>query len=142
MDLRTLALSIHLYSVMIWFGGSLMASWIAVFFTQSDFAESRAEFYNLIRRAMRSVVTPFLILAWLTGLYILLTAWASTYAKMPWMHTKLTLACLLTGLTGYISATIKKASQGQDKQTAIRISTTVLSLLAALIIALVRFKPF
>lgn len=106
---RALLISVHLFGVLLWIGGVTVAS-MAIAHTSDA---SRQPVAVSLRQAAALLITPGLILAWAGGLALLLPNFANMYAKAGWMHSKLLIAVLATGVTGLVTARLKKLAKGE-----------------------------
>lgn len=92
-------------------------------------------------RIRRIILTPMLLLAWITGLAV-----ATSYglAHAGWIHTKIGLVVLLSGYHGWMVATARRMARGERplSERTLRIVNEVPGLAAILIVALAVLKPF
>jgi uncharacterized membrane protein len=88
------------------------------------------------------VVTPAMLVAWLGGLGILLPAFTTVYAKAGWMHGKLTLVLIASGLSGVIAGRLRRASQGEKLEAGpMRALGLVVLTIAIVIVGRAVFRP-
>jgi len=78
---------LHLLGVVLWIGATAAALLVVPMVPDAA-------------RVVLAVGTPGLLLAWNGGLAQLLPNFTTLYAKAGWMHTKLTVALVASGLTG------------------------------------------
>lgn len=93
-------------------------------------------------RLRTTIMNPSLILVWLLGLTML---WMNpALLKMPWMHAKLLLVLILSGLHGYFIGLGKKIDKGESTMTVgrLRLLNEVPFILLIGIIILVIVRPF
>ena len=93
-------------------------------------------------RLRTTIMNPSLILVWLLGLTML---WMNpALLKMPWMHTKLLLVLILSGLHGYFIGLGKKIDKGESTMRVgrLRLLNEVPFILLIGIIILVIVRPF
>ncbi|MEZ4287934.1 MAG: CopD family protein [Polyangiales bacterium] len=77
---------------------------------------------------MRYVTTPSMIVAFAGGLGMLLPNFTALYAKAGWMHAKLLFVVLFAGVTGALSASLRKPEQSRraaEKKMALLIAVFV-----------------
>lgn len=110
MSTRSLALAAHLLGVILWVGGIAVAASMAAFAAKRG--ESREAMFDAARRSITTWVTPGMLLAWAGGLTMLVPDFTTVYARAGWMHGKLTLLIVLSGITGVLAARIRKAAAG------------------------------
>jgi putative membrane protein len=92
-------------------------------------------------RVRRIILTPSLILAWLLGLAI---ATSYGFSQAGWIHAKITLALLLSGYHGWMTATAKKMANGERPlaERTLRLLNEVPALFTILMVTLAILKPF
>jgi len=93
-------------------------------------------------RLRKIILNPSLILVWILGLTML---WLNpSLLSMPWMHVKLLLVLILSGLHGYFIGIGKKIDRGGDGITAkrLRMLNEVPFLLLIGIVIMVIIRPF
>ena len=93
-------------------------------------------------RLRKIILNPSLILVWIFGLTML---WLNpSLLSMPWMHVKLLLVLILSGLHGYFIGIGKKIDRGGDGITAkrLRMLNEVPFLLLIGIVIMVIVRPF
>src|SRR5262249_24914271 len=114
----------HLAGVVLWIGPTVAVA-LMVALSSDKTISSPA------RKAVLWLGTPGLVLAWIGGLGMLLPAWSEVYARAGWMHIKLTLAVLVTGVTGAITGQLRRTACGQaepDSGKMGRLATAALTL--------------
>jgi putative membrane protein len=92
-------------------------------------------------RLQRYIMLPALLVTWATGLAL---AIQGEWFKAGWLHSKLFLVLLLTGLHGYLAVERKRLASGTNKRDAryFRILNEVPTLLLIGIVILAVVKPF
>jgi putative membrane protein len=137
----TLSLSLrvlHVLGLIAWIGGTATALLVVVFVVE----EAREMAALAARRAVLYVASPGLVLAWLAGLGMLLPTFSEEYARAGWMHGKLTIALVLTGLTGMLTGRLRRTARGATMKPAVFTGSVIVLLVLALIaLALVQFQP-
>ncbi|HBL93500.1 MAG: CopD family protein [Hyphomonas sp.] len=93
-------------------------------------------------RLRKIILNPSLVLVWIFGLTML---WLNpSLLSMPWMHVKLLLVLIVSGLHGYFIGIGKKIDRGGDGITAkrLRMLNEVPFLLLIGIVIMVIVRPF
>ena len=93
-------------------------------------------------RLSKIILNPSLVLVWVFGLTML---WLNpSLLSMPWMHVKLLLVLIVSGLHGYFIGIGKKIDRGGDGITAkrLRMLNEVPFLLLIGIVIMVIVRPF
>lgn len=141
MTTRDLALAVHLLGAILWIGGAVAASTVGAF--AADAKEGRETALHGARRVMTWWSTPGMLLAWAGGLTMLVPDFTTLYAGAGWMHGKLTLLLALSGITGVLSARLRKAASGKKDATSKLLNGLGLGLvgLAFVVLTLVVLKP-
>jgi putative membrane protein len=93
------------------------------------------------RRLYSAILTPAIVAVWISGPWLAYEegAWSS-----PWLHAKIALVVLMTGLHGFLGSTVKTFAADKNVRSAkfYRILNEVPTGLMILIVALVVLKPF
>ena len=128
----------HVLGVILWVGGAVAAALVVALAP----AEGRAAVAAPARRVVLWVATPGMLVAWAAGLAVLLPSFGSYYLQEGWMHGKLTVALVATGLTGVLTARLRRAAGGGDaKAGLLRIVGVALIALAMVVILLIKLGP-
>lgn len=127
---------VHLLAVILWAGGLVSVGLSAAFGAQQPGGIATA------RRLQRRLVNPAMIVAWLAALAMLFDGWQSLYARAGWMHGKITLALLLSGLTGFVGARLRRAEAAESAPSGSTYSRAAIATMAiaTLIVVLAKFK--
>jgi putative membrane protein len=93
------------------------------------------------RRLLKAIINPAMTVTWLAGLYL---AWAGHLFSAGWLHGKLLLVLVLSGVHGFFSRCVKDfaADRNTRSQKFYRIINEVPTVLMILIVILVIVKPF
>jgi putative membrane protein len=86
-------------------------------------------------------MTPSMIVTWILGLYL---AWSAFGFKGGWLHGKILLVFILSGIHGYLVGRVRAFAEDRNLKSArfYRIINEVPAVLMALIVILVIVKPF
>jgi putative membrane protein len=92
-------------------------------------------------RLKRIILTPSLILVWVLGLAVALHY---GLASAGWIHTKITLALLLSGYQGWMTRLARRMAEGDRPvpEKALRLWNEVPALFTILFVVLAVVKPF
>jgi putative membrane protein len=93
------------------------------------------------RRLLRAIINPAMIATWLFGLWL---AWQGDFFRAPWLHGKLALVLLLSGVHGLFARWVKDfaADRNRHSQKFYRIVNEAPTVLMIGIVILVVIKPF
>jgi putative membrane protein len=133
---------LHVLGVILWIGGGLTAAFLATGAVTRG-KDVREAILSDVRRALLFVSAPGLVLAFVAGVAILTSHW-DLYRTMGWSHAKLTLGVLLAGVSGVLTARVRKAATG-ERESAAGLFTGLggaLAIGALLALVLVFLRPF
>jgi len=133
---------VHILSVISWMAGMLYLPRLFVYHsTVTPESDSSALFIVMERRLQNAIMTPAMIMTWLTGLYM---AGSAGFFSDVWLMCKMALVLGMSGVHGFLSAERKAFAAGERRhnQRFYRIINEVPTLLMIFIVALVVLKPF
>lgn len=134
--------ALHVLAIISWMVGMLYLPRLFVYHVDVPAGSPQAlTFATMEKRLQRFIMLPALIVTWVTGLTL---AVQGAWFKAGWLHGKLLLVVLLTGLHGYLAAERKRLAIGKSRHDArfFRIINEVPTLLLIGIVILVVVKPF
>ena len=99
--------ALHLFGAIVWIGGIVTVAMAALALTSASTKDGALA----LRGTAKRLATPGMILAWLGGLGMIAHHFA--YMKMGWLHGKLLLVFVISGLSGAITAKLGKIEQGK-----------------------------
>ncbi|MBS0275807.1 MAG: protoporphyrinogen oxidase HemJ [Proteobacteria bacterium] len=133
----------HVISVIAWMSGMLYLPRLFVYHTQVAIGSAESERFKIMeRKLLRVIINPAMIATWVFGL---LQIWLIPgILEEHWLHAKLALVIIMSGLHGYFATCMKRfARDANDKSERFyRILNEVPALLMALIVILVIVQPF
>lgn len=133
---------LHIVAMVAWMAGMFYLPRLFVYHagvaTDSDQARI---FIVMERRLMRMIMLPALLVTWMSGLYL---AYQAGFLGQGWLHGKLLLVIILTGVHGCFGQIRKDFAQGANRRSATfyRVVNEVPTLLLIGIVILVVIKPF
>jgi putative membrane protein len=134
--------ALHVIAVIAWMAGMLYLPRLFVYHCEAEIGSKQSETFKVMeRRLLRAIINPAMILTWLAGLYL---AWSGHWFSSGWLHGKLALVILLSGVHGFFSRCVKDfaADRNTRSQKFYRIINEVPTLLMIGIVILVVVKPF
>jgi putative membrane protein len=134
--------TLHVIAVIAWMAGMLYLPRLFVYHCEAAIGSQQSETFKLMeRRLLKAIINPAMIMTWLAGLYL---AWAGQWFSAPWLHAKLVLVLVLSGVHGFFSRCVKDfaADRNSRSQKFYRIINEVPTLLMIGIVILVVVKPF
>jgi len=134
--------TLHLIAVISWMAGMLYLPRLFAYHADATVGSELSETFKVMeKRLLRIIITPAMIVVWITGLTL---AYRLGYFQAPWLHAKITLVLLLTGVHGYLAGRVRAFAQDRNERPArfYRILNEVPTGLMVLIVFLVVVKPF
>ncbi len=134
--------AVHVIAVISWMAGMLYLPRLFVYHcAAAPGSESSETFKVMERRLLRFIINPAMIVSWIAGLWM---AWSVFHFQGGWLHAKLLLVLLLSGLHGYLSKAVRLFGEDRNTKSAKhwRIVNEVPTVLMVLIVVLVIVKPF
>lgn len=128
-ELQLALRAVHLAGAILWFGTAITVGLIA--YRLGDPRQAHA-----LRDVARKLATPGMIIAWLGGLTMLAFGW-SGYARAGWMHGKLLLVFIASGMTGALTVRLRKWAAGEDVavESLRRMSFALLAIMLLVLVA-------
>lgn len=146
--LREISLIVHLVGVVVWIGGSATGAWTAAQLISAPSGASvsaSAPHAGLVavRKALLALTMPGILLAWAGGLTMFVAHFETMYAHAGWMHGKVALGVVASGLHGALVARVRKASDGTKPGSPGLFAGLAMGivLVALVVVALVILKP-
>ena len=132
----------HIIAVIAWMAGMLYLPRLFVYHAVAEPGSVQSETFKVMeRRLLRAIINPAMVLTWVFGLWL---AWKGFLFQGGWLHAKITLVLLLSGVHGYLSASVRRFAEDRNEKSARhwRIVNEVPTLLMIAIVILVIVKPF
>ena len=134
--------ALHIIAVITWMAGLLYLPRLFVYHCEAEIGSKQSETFKIMeRRLLKVIINPAMIATWLAGLYL---AWAGHWFSAGWLHAKLVLVLVLSGVHGFFSRCVKDfaAERNRRSHKFYRIINEVPTALMILIVILVIVKPF
>jgi len=134
--------ALHVVAVISWMAGMLYLPRLFVYHCEAEAGSQQSETFKVMeRRLLKAIINPAMIVTWLAGLYL---AWSGHWFAAPWLHGKLALVIVLSGVHGFFSRWVKDfaADRNTRSQKFYRIINEVPTVLMIGIVILVVVKPF
>jgi protoporphyrinogen IX oxidase len=142
MDIDVWIKALHIIALIAWMAGLLYLPRLFVYHTEVGPGTPQSETFKVMeRRLLKAIMNPAMVVTWLAGLWL---AWSTFAFQGGWLHAKIMLVLLMSGLHGYLSAATKKFARDANVKTARhwRVINEVPTVLLVLIVILVVVKPF
>ena len=134
--------ALHVISVIAWMAGLLYLPRLFVYHSVAETGSVQSETFKVMeRRLLRAIVNPAMIATWAFGLWL---AWRGFAFTGGWLHAKILLVLLLSGLHGYLAGAVRRFAEDRNDKPARhwRIVNEAPTVLMILIVILVVVKPF
>ncbi|MBO6717144.1 MAG: protoporphyrinogen oxidase HemJ [Rhizobiaceae bacterium] len=132
----------HIIAVISWMAGMLYLPRLFVYHAGSKPGSEQSETFKVMeRRLLRAIINPAMIVTWAAGLWL---GWHGFGFDAGWLYAKIALVLILSGLHGYLSASVRRFAEDRNEKPARhwRIVNEVPTLLMIAIVLLVVLKPF
>jgi putative membrane protein len=134
--------ALHVIAIIAWMAGMLYLPRLFVYHCSAAVGSIQSETFKIMeRRLLRAIMTPAMIIVWLTGLYLV---WTSGYYKAGWFHLKFLMVLILSGLHGKMSALVRTFAQDHNQKgdTYYRVLNEIPTVAMIIIVVAVVVKPF
>ena len=134
--------SLHIIAVIAWMAGMLYLPRLFVYHCESEPGSKQSETFKVMeRRLLRAIINPAMVATWVFGLWL---AYNAGFFSDPWLHAKLALVLLLSGLHGFLARCVRDFANDRNTrpQRFYRIINEAPTLLMIFIVILVVVKPF
>jgi len=134
--------ALHVLALIAWMAGMLYLPRLFVYHADSPVGSPQSATFKVMEhRLLRLIMLPAMIVTWITGLTL---AYEGGFFVAGWLHTKLLLVLLMTGVHGMLSKTRRTFAADQNRRPArfYRVLNEVPTVLLIGIVILVVVKPF
>jgi putative membrane protein len=134
--------ALHIIAVISWMAGMLYLPRLFVYHCEAEVGSKQSETFKLMeRRLLKAIINPAMTVTWLAGLYL---ACAGHWFSAGWLHGKLVLVVMLSGVHGFFARCVKDfaADRNPRSQKFYRGINEVPMVLMVGIVILVVIKPF
>ncbi|MBL0403559.1 protoporphyrinogen oxidase HemJ [Microvirga aerilata] len=132
----------HVIAVIAWMAGMLYLPRLFVYHSEVPKGSIQSDTFKIMeRRLLKAIINPAMIVTWVLGLYLV---WDGGWYTWGWLHAKLLLVLILSGIHGFLSKTVKVfAADGNVRPAKFyRLINEVPTVLMIGIVILVIVKPF
>jgi putative membrane protein len=132
----------HVIAVIAWMAGMLYLPRLFVYHCEAAAGAKQSETFKVMeRRLLRAIINPAMIATWVLGLWL---AFDGGFLKSGWLHGKLVLVLILSGLHGFLTRCVRDfaADRNVRSQKFYRVINEVPAVLMIAIVILVIVKPF
>lgn len=136
------AKAIHVIAVISWMAGMLYLPRLFVYHADAEPGSVQSETFKVMeRRLLRAIINPAMILTWVFGLWL---AWKGFAFHGGWLHAKIALVVLMSGVHGYLAGSVRRFAEDRNTKPARhwRLVNEIPTVLMIIIVILVVVKPF
>ncbi|WP_269933169.1 protoporphyrinogen oxidase HemJ [Aminobacter sp. HY435] len=136
------AKAVHVIAVISWMAGMLYLPRLFVYHAEAEKGSVQSETFKVMeRRLLVAIINPAMIVTWVFGLWL---AWKGFGFAGGWLHAKLAAVLLLSGVHGYLSASVRRFAEDRNEKPSRhwRIVNEIPTVLMIVIVILVVVKPF
>jgi putative membrane protein len=133
---------LHILAVVSWMAGMLYLPRLFVYHSGVGRGSPEALLFEVMEyRLMRFIMSPAIVVVWVSGLYLAVSA---QYILEPWLLLKMFFVILMTVAHGYFSLLRKDLVSGvrQKSSKFFRVLNEVPTVLLIFVVVLVVVKPF
>jgi putative membrane protein len=132
----------HVIAAIAWMAGMLYLPRLFVYHCEAEPGSRQSETFKLMeRRLLRAIINPAMVATWALGLWL---AFEGGFLRSGWLHGKLLLVLILSGLHGFLVRYVRDFASDRNvhSQKFYRVVNEVPALLMVGIVILVIVKPF
>jgi putative membrane protein len=134
--------ALHVVAVISWMAAMLYLPRLFVYHAEAAAGSEKAETFKVMeRRLLKGIANPAMIVTWLAGLFLV---WQGGWITSGWLHGKLLLVIILSGIHGMLSKWIREFANDANRRSPkfYRVMNEVPAVLMLGIVILVIVKPF
>lgn len=134
--------AVHVIAVISWMAGMLYLPRLFIYHCDAPPGSEMSETFKVMEgRLLRIIINPAMIVTWVLGLWL---AWQGGLFTAGWLHAKLALVLVLSGVHAYFSGAVRRFAEDRNTVTSRqwRMWNEVPTVLMILIVILVIVKPF
>jgi protoporphyrinogen IX oxidase len=134
--------ALHVIAIIAWMAGMLYLPRLFVYHAEAPKGSIQSETFKIMeRRLLKAIINPAMIVTWVLGLVLV---WQGAWWTAGWLHGKLLLVLILSGLHGIYERRLKEFAADRNTRPAryYRILNEVPTVLMIGIVILVIVKPF
>jgi protoporphyrinogen IX oxidase len=133
--------ALHLIAVMSWMAALLYMPRLFIYHTDAAPGSQQSETFKMMeQRLLKVIMNPAMMITWLLGLYL---AWSVYGFQGGWLHAKLLLVVILTGVHFLFSRAVRAFARDENTRSARywRLMNEAPTLLMILIVIVAVVKP-
>ena len=132
----------HVIAVIAWMAGMLYLPRLFVYHCETPKGSIQSETFKIMeRRLLKAIINPAMGATWILGLVLI---WQGGWIASGWLHAKILLVLILSGVHGMLSRFVRDFAQDRNTRPVkfYRMINEVPTVLMIGIVILVIVKPF
>ena len=132
----------HVIAIIAWMAGMLYLPRLFVYHSETQKGSIQSDTFKIMeRRLLKAIINPAMIVTWVLGLILV---WQGGWYASGWLHAKVLLVLILSGVHGFLSRMVKDFAADRNTRPAkfYRLINEVPTVLMIGIVILVIVKPF
>ncbi|MDX1581475.1 MAG: protoporphyrinogen oxidase HemJ [Alphaproteobacteria bacterium] len=110
--------ALHIIAVIAWMAGMLYLPRLFVYHAETAVGSETSETFKVMeRRLLKAIINPAMIAVWVLGI-LLLWKYNWAYLQEGWMHIKLTLVIIMSGIHGMFVGHVRKFAEDKREKSA------------------------
>jgi putative membrane protein len=134
--------ALHLIAVMSWMAALLYMPRLFIYHTDAAPGSEQSETFKVMeQRLLKVIMNPAMMITWVLGLYL---AWRFYGFQGGWLHAKLLLVVILTGVHALFARAVRAFARDENTRSTRywRLMNEAPTLLMILIVIMAVVKPF
>jgi len=134
--------ALHIIAIIAWMAGMLYLPRLFVYHCDAERGSRQSETFKVMeRRLLKAIINPAMVVSWALGLWL---AWSGGWYASGWLHAKILLVLLMSGLHGFLVRCVREFGADQNQRSAkfYRILNEVPTVLMIGIVIVAVVKPF
>lgn len=117
MESYDLVKALHIISMIAWMAGMLYLPRLFVYHVGvAPGSDTSQTFKRMEQRLLKFIMTPAMLATYIFGIALLIIQ--PVYLQMHWMHAKLGLVLVMSGVHGFYAASVRRFAHDQNKRSA------------------------
>jgi putative membrane protein len=132
----------HIIAVIAWMAGMLYLPRLFVYHCEAAPGSKQSETFKMMeRRLLMAIINPAMVVTWVLGLWL---AWKGGWLGAGWLHAKIFLVLVLSGLHGFLVRWVRDFDHDHNRRSEkfYRVINEVPTVLMIGIVVLAVVKPF
>ncbi len=137
--------ALHIIAVIAWMAGMLYLPRLFVYHASAKPGSELSETFKVMeRRLLKLIINPAMIATWVFGLMLVWLMGKDAFFQAGWLHAKLVLVLVMSGLHGYFARLVKQFAADRNRHSPkfYRIVNEIPTVLLIFIVVLAVVKPF